>query len=71
MKLKSVITGFLKSFADNEKLKFLCFVTDLGYLYLRFQKQIQADNVTMYDLKEKKNAGLKYFDNLKKKKIIS
>jgi len=54
-----VTKGFLKFLTDYEKLKLLCFVTDLGYLYSRFQKQLQADYVTIYDLEEKKNAALK------------
>lgn len=70
LKLKSVTTGFLKFLTDYEKLKLLCFVTDLGYLYSRFQKQLQADYVTIYDLEEKKNAVLKCLDNLEKSPLV-
>ncbi|KAL4132390.1 hypothetical protein QTP88_009544 [Uroleucon formosanum] len=69
-KHKSVTKGFLKFLTDYERLKLLCFVTDLGYLYSRFQKQLQADYVTIYDLEEKKNAALKCFDNLKKSPLM-
>jgi len=70
LKLKSVTTGFLKCLTDYEKLKLLCFVIDLRYLYSRFQKQLQTDNVIIYDLEEKKNAVLKCFDNLKKSPLV-
>jgi len=69
-KHKSATKEFLKFLTDYEKLKLLCFVTDLGYLYSRFQKQLQADYVTIYDLEEKKNAVLKCFDNLKNSPLM-
>lgn len=70
LKVKSVTTGFLKFLTDYEKLKLLCFITDLAYLYSRFQKQLQADYVTIYDLEEKKIAFIKCLDNLKESPLM-
>lgn len=65
-----VTTGFLKLLTDHEKLKLLWFITDLGYLYSRFQTQLQADHVTIYDLDEKNMAFLNCIDNLKESSLI-
>jgi len=57
--------GFLKNLTDVNKLKLLCFFVDLGYLYSRFQKQIQSDDVIIYDIAEKINALIKAIENLR------
>lgn len=69
-KLKSVTTGFLKFLTDYEKLKLLCFITDLGYLFSRFQIQSQADNVKIHDLDEKKIDFLECLGNLKESSLM-
>lgn len=50
--------GFYKILTDINKLKLLCFLADLGYLYTRFQKQIQSDDLLIFDINIRKD-GLK------------
>lgn len=47
--------GFYKMLTDVNNLKLLCFMSDLGYLYSRFQKQIQSDDILIFDLEDKRN----------------
>lgn len=70
-KHKSVTKGFLKFLTDYEKLKLLCFVTDLGYLYSRFQKQLQADYVTIYNMIWKKRKMLSLSVSIILKTLLS
>lgn len=46
--------GFLKLLTDINKLNTLCFITDLGYIYSRFKKQIQIDYILFFDIAAKK-----------------
>lgn len=50
-----ICAGYLKFLTDFDKLKLLCLVTDLGYLYSRFQKLIQGDNILMFDIEDQLN----------------
>lgn len=54
----SKAVGFYKILTDINKLKLLCFLADLGYLYTRFQKQIQSDDLLIFDIEARKD-GLK------------
>jgi hypothetical protein len=45
-------------------LKLLCFITDLGYVYSRFQKQIQSDDILIFDIEERRNILVKIIENL-------
>lgn len=57
--------GFYKILTDYDKMMLLCFLTDLGYLYSRFQKQIQTDDVLIFDIETKKNTVVQMIENLK------
>ncbi|XP_025423121.1 LOW QUALITY PROTEIN: zinc finger protein 862-like, partial [Sipha flava] len=57
--------GFYKILTDYDKMMLLCFLTDLGYLYGRFQKQIQTDDVLIFDIETKKNTVVQMIENLK------
>lgn len=46
-------------------MKLLCFLTDLGYLYSRFQKQIQTDDVLIFDIETRKTTVVQMIENLK------
>lgn len=46
--------GFLKLLTDINKLNTLCIITDLGYIYSRFKKQIQIDYILFFDIAAKK-----------------
>lgn len=61
--VKSV--GFYKILTDYDKMMLLCFLTDLGYLYSRFQKQIQTDDVLIFDIEIRKNTVVQMIENLK------
>ncbi|KAF0716055.1 Uncharacterized protein FWK35_00033028 [Aphis craccivora] len=54
----SKAVGFYTILTDINKLKLLCFLADLGYLYTRFQKQIQSDDLLIFDIEARKN-GIK------------
>lgn len=55
--------GFYKMLTDLKNIKLLCFMTDLGYLYSRFQRQIQSDDIIIFDLEDKKNTLVKMIEN--------
>lgn len=48
----------------------MCFFVDLGYLYSRFQKQIQSDDVLIYDIAERKNALVNAIENLRESPLV-
>lgn len=62
--------GFYKILTDYDKMMLLYFFTDLGYLYSRFQKQIQIDNVLIFDIEIRKNTVVQMIENLKVSPII-
>jgi len=43
----------------------MCFITDLGYLYSRFQKQIQSDDILIFDIEERRNILVKSIENFR------
>lgn len=47
--------GYIKFLTDYDKIRLICFLADLVYLYRRFQKQIQADNVLILDVEDPLN----------------
>lgn len=69
-KEKSVSVGFLKFLTDLNKLKLLCFLTDLGYIYGRFQKQMQSDDTLIFDVEDKRNSVLHLINILKKSPLV-
>lgn len=62
--------GFLKLLKDVNKLKTLCFITDLGYIYSRFQKQIQFDDILIFDITEKRDALVKIIESLRQSPVV-
>lgn len=51
-------------------MKLLCFLTDLGYLYTRFQKQIQCDDLLIFDVEERRNSLIKNIENFRKAPLV-
>lgn len=47
-------------------MKLLCFLTDLGYLDSRFQKQIQMDDLLVFDVETRKNTVVQILSSLTK-----
>lgn len=43
----------------------MCFIIDLGFLYSRFQKQIQSDDILIFDIEERRNILVKNIENLR------
>lgn len=62
--------GFLKLLTDVNKLKTLCFIADLGYIYSRFQKQIQSDDILLFYIVEKRDTLIKLIEGLRKSPLI-
>ena len=54
-----------KILTDYDKMILFYFLTDLGYLYSRFQKQIQTDDVLIFDIEIRKNTVVQMIKNLK------
>lgn len=61
--------GFYKMLTNLNTLKLLCFLVDLGYLYSRFQKQIQSDDILIFDIEERKNILVKNIEDLRLSKF--
>lgn len=59
-----------KVLTDINKLKLLCFLTDLGYFYSRFQLQIQCDDLVIFDVEERRNGLIKNIENLRKAPLV-
>ena len=70
VKEKSVAVGFLKFLTDFNKLKLLCFLTDLGYIYGRFQKQIQSDETLIFDVEEKRDSVIHIISKMKESPLV-
>lgn len=66
----SKANGIYKFLTDINKLKLLCFLTDLGYLYTRFQKQIQCDDLLIFDVEERRNGLIKNIENLRNAPLV-
>jgi len=66
----SKANGIYKVLTNINKLKLLCFLTDLGYLYSRFQKQIQCDDLLIFDVEERRNGLIKNIENLRKAPLV-
>jgi len=67
---KSVAVGFLKFLTDFNKLKLLCFLTDLGYVYGRFQKQIQSDDTLIFDMEDKRGSVKHIISTIKESPLV-
>jgi len=48
----------------------LYFFVDLGYLYSRLQKQIQSDDILIYDIAEKRNILINSIENLREHTLL-
>jgi len=70
VKEKSVAVGFLKLLTDFNKLKLLCFLTDLGYVYGRFQKQIQSDETLIFDVEDKRDSVIHIISTMKEPLLV-
>ncbi|KAL4104034.1 hypothetical protein QTP88_019347 [Uroleucon formosanum] len=70
VKEKSVSAGFLKFLTDVNKLKLLCFLTDLGYIYGRFQKQIQSDETLIFDVEDKSDGAIHIISLMKESPLV-
>lgn len=44
--------GFLAFLTDFDKLKTLCFLSDLAFLVSRFQKRIQSEQILIFDVQQ-------------------
>jgi len=67
---KSISAGFLKFLTDFNKLKLLCFLTDLGYIYGRFQKQIQSDETLIFDVEDKRDGVIHIISQMKESPLV-
>ncbi|CAI6355586.1 unnamed protein product [Macrosiphum euphorbiae] len=66
----SKAVDFYKILTDINKLKLLCFLADLGYLYTRFQKQIQSDGLLIFDIEARKDGLKKNIEQLTNSPLI-
>jgi len=71
VKEKSVAVGFLILLTDFNKLKLLCFLTDLGYVYGRFQKQIQSDKTLIFDVEDKRDSVIHIISTMKESPLVA
>ncbi|KAL4126401.1 hypothetical protein QTP88_010623 [Uroleucon formosanum] len=62
--------GIYKVLTDINKLKLLCFLTDMGYLYSRFQKQIQCDDLLIFVVEGRRNGLTKNIENLRNAPLL-
>lgn len=60
-----VSAGFLKFLTNYDNLKLLCFLTDLGYIFSRYQQLIQGDEVLIFDIQDQPEAFKSRMINLK------
>ncbi|KAL4098743.1 hypothetical protein QTP88_023285 [Uroleucon formosanum] len=70
VKEKSVSAGFLKFLTNFNKLKLLSFLTDLGYIYGRFQKQIQSDETLIFDVEDKRDGVIHIISQMKESPLV-
>lgn len=66
----SKAVDFYKILTDINKFKLLCFLADLGYLYTRFQKQIQSDGLLIFDIEARKDGLKKNIEQLTNSPLI-
>lgn len=55
---------------DFNKFKLLCFLTDLGYIYGRFQKQIQSDETLFFDVEDKRDGVIHIISQMKESPLV-
>lgn len=67
---RATCQGYLKTLKSVDKLKLLCVFCDLAYLYKRFQKHLQGDDIALYDLKVACDAFEKSVQDLKTKTLL-
>lgn len=66
----SKVNGFYKILTDINILKLMCFLTDLGYLYTRFQKQIQSDDLLIFGIATRRDGFKKNIEQLRNSPLI-
>jgi hypothetical protein len=62
--------GFLKTLTSLDKLRLLCVMCDLAYLYKRFQKHMDGDNIVSFDIKLFASQFLQSVQNLKNRSLL-
>lgn len=52
------------------KIELLMWQTDLGYIYGRFQKQIQSDETLIFDVEEKRDSVIHIISKMKESPLV-